>query len=99
MSTENCLEYFRFGNGAVSKNSQSIHAPVVIAGHAQMLVIHLVEEHSLGLLLGRNWFEQTGALIDIANRMLIFPDRQEPIVPNPGGRFSVALHPEAFTVG
>ena len=96
ITVDPCCEYFRFGNGATSRSSQKVKAPAVIAGQPQLLDIHLVDERSLGLLLGRDWFEKTQALIDIAHRVLIFSDRQEPILPNPGGHFSVELHPETF---
>ncbi|CAE8625872.1 unnamed protein product [Polarella glacialis] len=58
-----CHERFRFGNGGLLTSALRINAPVVVAGTPPLVIeFCVVDSELLPLLLGRDFFEVTGAL-------------------------------------
>lgn len=63
-------ENFRFGNGGVVPSSKRWRLPCAIGGQVILIWISLVPISSLGCLLGRDFLDAVGAVLDFAQRSL-----------------------------
>ena len=65
-------ENFRFGNGGIVPSSHRWRLPAFVGGRVLMLWVSLVPVPSLGLLLGRDFLESVGGVLDFADKTISF---------------------------
>ena len=63
-------EAFKFGNGGVTPSYERWRLPGVLCGRLFALWVSIVPVPSLGLLMGRDWMEAVGAVIDFEQKVL-----------------------------
>ena len=63
-------ETFRFGNGGCQKSSQRWRLPTMVGGVVLCFWTSVVDVPSLGLLLGRDFLEAVGAVMNFSKKLL-----------------------------
>ena len=65
-------ENFRFGNGGVVPSTHRWRIPAFVGGRVLLIWVSLVPVPSLGLLLGRDFLESVGGVLDFADKTISF---------------------------
>ena len=65
-------ENFRFGNGGIVPSTHRWRLPAFVGGRVLLLWVSLVPVPSLGLLLGRDFLESVGGVLDFADKTISF---------------------------
>ena len=72
-------EQFRFGNGGCLGSSERYRIPIKIENSVVLIWLSVVQCGSLGCLLGKDWLEALGAVLDFTGKRMqlkfLFPDR------------------------
>ncbi|CAE7941477.1 agaA [Symbiodinium necroappetens] len=64
-------ERFKFGNGGILPSFVRYRLPIVVAGEMLLVWVSAVPVGSLGLLLGRDFLDAVGGVLDFAERSLV----------------------------
>lgn len=64
-------EFFRFGNGGVQQSQRRVRLPMVVGNNLVVVWVSVVEVPSLGLLLGRDFLDGIGAVLNFRSKELI----------------------------
>ena len=65
-------ENFRFGNGGIVPSTHRWRLPAFVGGRVLLLWVSLVPVPSLSLLLGRDFLESVGGVLDFADKTISF---------------------------
>jgi len=90
------VDYFRFGNGGVLQSGQRIRLPVPLLDRVVLIWICEIPCDSLGCLLGKDFLESIGAVLDfVGNRMQLkfLGDRWIPLSKMKAGHYGLNLLP------
>ena len=90
------VDYFRFGNGGVLQSSQRVRLPVPLLDRIVLIWICEIPCESLGCLLGKDFLESMGAVLDfVGNRMQLkfLGDRWIPLSKMKAGHYGLNLLP------
>ncbi|CAE7641422.1 RE2 [Symbiodinium sp. CCMP2456] len=63
-------EAFKFGNGGVTPSYERWRLPGILCGRLFAFWVSIVPVPSLGLVMGRDWMEAVGAVIDFERKVL-----------------------------
>ena len=90
-------EQFRFGNGGCLGSSERYRIPIKIENSVVLIWLSVVQCGSLGCLLGKDWLEALGAVLDFTGKRMqlkfLFPDRWIRLSKMRVGHFALNLLP------
>ncbi|CAK9110253.1 unnamed protein product [Durusdinium trenchii] len=95
-------ERFKFGNGGLAPSSKRWRLPMCIGGRVLLVWVSEVPVASLGLLLGRDFLDAVGAILDFSKRTLqcvnLFADsgRTLELRQMAAGHFMLELLPDSW---
>ena len=94
-------EQFRFGNGGCLGSSERYRIPIKIENSVVMVWLSVVQCGSLGCLLGKDWLEALGAVLDFSGKRMqlkyLFPDRWIRLSKMRVGHFALNLLPVSLS--
>ena len=70
VSTVDEQERFKFGNGGLVASTKRIRMPASVSGKVLLIWVSVVPVASLGCLLGRDFLDAVGAVLNFADRTL-----------------------------
>ncbi|OLP82867.1 hypothetical protein AK812_SmicGene36445 [Symbiodinium microadriaticum] len=92
-------ERFKFGNGGILPSCVRYRLPIVVAGEMLLVWVSAVPVGSLGLLLGRDFLDAVGDVLDFAERSLVcrvFNSKKAPLKRLSAGHLALPLVPESW---
>ena len=92
-------ERFKFGNGGVVASEKRWRLPCCVGGRVLLLWVSVVPVASLGCLLGRDFLDAVGAILDFANRSLectFLQSDPQRLKQMSAGHFMLPLIPETW---
>ena len=93
---KNEQDHFRFGNGGVLKSSRRVCLPIPIQNQLVRVWICEIPCASLGCLLGKDFLESLGAILDFTGKKMLLKhvsDRWIPLSRMQAGHFSLSCIP------
>lgn len=92
-------ETFRFGNGGTQQSFQRWRLPTMIGGEVVCFWTSVVQVPSLGLLLGRDFLEAVGAVMNFGRKSLrceLLDDNSIKLSQPAAGHYALGLLPSAW---
>ena len=94
-------EQFRFGNGGCLGSTERYRIPIKIENSVVLIWLSVVQCGRLGCLLGKDWLEALGAVLDFTGKRMqlkfLFPDRWIRLSKMRVGHFALNLLPVSLS--